>query len=604
MSRYAPSVSRLRAARVLLEIAWETDRPRTVAAFALIGVQALTASLFAQWLKVLLDALDPINTDRILAAACGMTAAIAGAAAADYIGQRVQTALRDRTLARVDERLMTVVGRTPSLEIYETPKYLDQLHSLNRESWPLGNVIPGLLEVFATSIRVGVAAVLLAGVSPLLLVLPLFAIPTLALSSKTGALWELGNDRAATPARLANHLYELATNAGPAKEVRLFRLATELSARFHRTHLQIQRIHRHVNLIGQSLALLGRAIFIVGYFAAITYTVILAVHGHATIGDAGLTAVLAGQILTLVTGSADLVQQAFRSLATVARFVYLTDFADQHSTTTGAQPPPSRLTDGIRLDHVSYRYPASDQDAIHDISVHLPAGSTIAIVGDNGAGKSTLVKLIAGLYPPTTGTIRIDNIQLASLNPGQWRRRLSAGFQDHARFEFQLRDTVGIGDIPTLATATADTAVLTALERAGAADIPERLPASIHTQLGPSWPSGIDLSGGQWQTLALGRAMMRTRPLLLLLDEPTAAIDADTEYELFQRWTTAANQLRQTTGAITILVSHRFSTVRMADMIIVLSADGTILETGNHTQLLKDHGTYAELFELQARAYR
>ena len=415
MSRYTPTVSRLRAARVLLGIAWETDRPRTVAAFVLIGVQALTASLFALWLRVMLNAFDPIDAGRILSAACGMTAAIAGAAAADYIGQRVQTALRDRTLARVDERLMTVVGRTPSLEIYENPKYLDQLHALNRESWPLGNAIPGLLEIFATSIRVVVATVLLAGVSPLLLVLPLFALPTLALSSRTGALWELGNDRAAASARLANHLYELATNPGPAKEVRLFRLAPELSARFHHTHVEIQRIHRQVNLIGQTLALLGRVIFIVGYFAAITYTVILAVDGHATIGDAGLTAVLAGQVLTLVTGSADLVQQAFRSLATVARFVYLTDFADQNPP--GTQDPPARLTDGIRLDHVSYRYPAVDRDALHDISLHLPAGTTIAVVGDNGAGKSTLVKLIAGLYPPTTGTISIDDTQLTSLAP-------------------------------------------------------------------------------------------------------------------------------------------------------------------------------------------
>lgn len=599
----APEVSRIRAARVLLGIAWDVDRPRTLAAFLLIGVQALTASLFAWWLKILLDALAPADAVRIIVAACGMTAAIAGSAVADYIGQRIQIALRDRTLARVDEQLMTVVGRAPTLEIHETPEYLDQLNALNRESWPLGHAIPGLLDLFATSVRVVVAAVLLAGVSPLLLILPVFAIPTLLLSSKTGDLFGVGNNRAAAPARLANHLYELATNPWAAKEVRLFRLGPELLARFHHTHRRIQRIHREVNLVGQSLALLGRVSFVIGYFGAISFTVILAIDGRATIGDAGLTAVLAGQVLILVTGSADLVQLAFRCLATVARFVYLTDFAREH-TSTGTQAAPEQLHRGIRLDHVSYRYPAADRYAISDVSLDLPAGTTVAIVGDNGAGKSTLVKLIAGLYPPTQGTITIDGTDLADLDPGQWRHRLSAGFQDHARFEFQVRDTVGIGELAALDAPGADTAVRAALDRAGATDVTGTLPAGIGTQLGTNWPGGIDLSGGQWQKLALARAMMRTSPLLLLLDEPTAAIDADTEFDLFERWTTAAARLRRTTGAITILVSHRFSTVRMADLIIVINSGGTVAETGTHRQLLERRGSYAELFELQARAYR
>ncbi|GAA5033183.1 ABC transporter ATP-binding protein [Actinopolymorpha pittospori] len=602
MSDRPPVVSRLRATGVLLQIAWNTDRPRTVAAFVLLGSEAVTAALFAWWLKLLLDALTPINTAQIVAATCGMAAAIAVAAALNYTGQRVQIALRDRTLAQVDERLVRLVGATPTLEIHETPEYLDQLHALNRESWHLGHAIPGLLNMFATGIRIIIAAILLAGVSPLLLLLPLFAIPTLALSSKTGALFELGNDRAAAPARLAHHLYELATNPAPAKEVRLFRLADELTARFHRTEVEIQRIHRRVNLTGQALTLLGRVIFMVGYFAAIAYVVTLAVQGRASIGDAGLTAVLAGQVLTLVTGSADLIQLAFRSLATVARFVYLTDFARQHTLDVDARTtPPRRLDDGIELEHVSYRYPASDHDALHDVSLRLPAGATVAIVGDNGAGKSTLVKLLAGLYPPSSGRVTIDGTDLTHLNPDQWRRHISAAFQDHARFEFLLLETVGIGD---LATRDDPVAVRAALDRAGAADLPAGLPAGIDTQLGPNWPAGIDLSGGQWQKLALGRAMMRTQPLLLLLDEPTAAIDADTEHQLFQQWTAAAAKLRHAVGAITILVSHRFSTVRMADHIVVLNSDGTIAETGSHTELLQRHGTYAELFELQARTYR
>lgn len=602
MSDRPGDVSRLRAAAVLLRIAWSADPTRTVAAFVLLGTQALTASLFAWWLKLLLDALDPTNTRVIVVAAAGMAIAIAGAAVLNYTGQRVETALRDRTLARVDERLIDLLGAAPTLEIYETPEYLDQVHALNRDSYHLGHAIPTLLSVFATTIRIVIAAVLLAGVSPVLLLLPLFAIPTIALSSKTGALFELGNDRAAAPARLAQHLYELATNAGPAKEVRVFGLGEEVTTRFHRTQVEIQRIHRHVNLTGQAIGLAGRVAFVIGYIAAIVYVVTLAVDGRATLGEGALTAVLAGQVLALVTGSADLVQLGFRNLAATARFVYLTDIAHQHTpdpTTSAA--PPQRLDHGIRLEHVSYRYPAADTDAVHDVSLTLPAGTTIAIVGDNGAGKSTLVKLLAGLYPPSSGSITIDGTDLAHLNPEQWRHHLSAAFQDHARFEFRIRDTVGIGDL----TARDDPAAIhAALRRAGADDIPAALPAGIDTQLGPNWPGGIDLSGGQWQKLALGRAMMRTQPLLLLLNEPTAAIDADTEHQLFQRWTAAAAELRHAVGAVTILVSHRFSTARLADLIVVLNTDGTIAETGTQTQLLHQHGPYAELFQLQARTYR
>ena len=227
---------------------------------------------------------------------------------------------------------------------------------------------------------------------------------------------------------------------------------------------------------------------------------------------------------------------------------------------------------------------------------------TVALVGDNGAGKTTLVKLLAGLYQPTAGQITVESVDLASLDPDQWRQRIAAGFQDYARFELVVRETVGIGDLTAL-NGNGDEPVLAALARAGAADLPATLPNGLATQLGPNWPDGIDLSGGQWQKLAIGRAMMRTAPLLLLLDEPTAALDAETEHRLFEQWTTTARELRQATGAVTVLVSHRFSTVQMADLIVVLNG-GQIVESGSHSTLMAQGGLYAELFELQAQSYR
>ncbi len=370
--------------------------------------------------------------------------------------------------------------------------------------------------------------------------------------------------------------------------------------RFAAEHATITGIHVRLNVRAQAFRLIARAAFLVGYVGAIVLVTRQAANGTASVGDVAMTAVLAGQILTLVTGSAELTQWLLRTLTAAAKYLYLEQVAETHYSGTGTAMVPARLTSGIRLEEVSYRYPGRSEPTLHGLTMDLPAGTTVAIVGDNGAGKTTLVSLLAGLCRPTEGRILIDGTDLAALDPEAWRLRISAGFQDYARFEFTLQRAVGIGKLSSLDD---EPAAAAALDRAGAADLAARLPAGLQTQLGPSWPDGIDLSGGQWQKLAIGRAMMRTSPLLLLLDEPTAAIDAETEHALFARWTQAARQVRQRSGAITVLVSHRFSTVRMADLILVLR-DGATCERGSHDELMRAGGLYAELFELQARAYR
>jgi ATP-binding cassette subfamily B protein len=223
----------------------------------------------------------------------------------------------------------------------------------------------------------------------------------------------------------------------------------------------------------------------------------------------------------------------------------------------------------------------------------------IAIVGENGAGKSTLVKLLAKMYEPTTGRILIDGTDLARISAVDWRARLAGAFQDFFRFEFRARQTVGIGDLPRLDD---ELAVGTAVSRAGAEDVIVRLPVGLETQLGPTWPGGVDVSFGQWQKLALARGFMRDRPLVLVLDEPTAALDAETEHALFERYAAAVRE-DDGVGRITILVSHRFSTVRMADLIVVL--DGArVVEMGTHDALMAQRGQYAQLYGIQAAAYQ
>lgn len=591
-----------RAAAVMLGFAWRADRGQALLAFGLFALEALTLALFAFWLKLLLDGVQGETAGQVWIAVTGLAASIAGASVLAYVGNRVRMRLAEQAHHLVERRLMALVGQTPTLTIHETPEHLTQLELLDG-AWEFGEVIPSLINLCATAIRILTTTLLLWSVHPLLLLLPFFGLPALLLSGQTSGLFDRGNELAAEPSRRSSYLFELATSAGAAKEIRLFRLGEALLARFHAANREIQRIHLWLNVRGELIGLATRLVFLVGYLGAIIFVIRRAVDGTASVGDAVLTAVLAGQVLGLIAASADLVQFTWRGLAAARRYLYLADLAQaaRRQVQTKALIP-TRLTDGIRLQQVAYRYPLGQGDVLQKIDLHLPAGATVAIVGDNGAGKTTLVKLLAGLYQPTAGQITVDGVDLASLDPDQWRQRIAAGFQDYARFEFMVRETVGIGELTAL-NSNGDEPVLAALARAGAADLPATLPNGLATQLGPNWPDGIDLSGGQWQKLAIGRAMMRTTPLLLLLDEPTAALDAETEHRLFAQWTTAAHHLRQSSGAVTVLVSHRFSTVQMADLIVVLHG-GQVVEIGTHQELMLRRGLYAELFELQAQSYR
>jgi ATP-binding cassette subfamily B protein len=256
------------------------------------------------------------------------------------------------------------------------------------------------------------------------------------------------------------------------------------------------------------------------------------------------------------------------------------------------------MSEGIVFDGVSFTYPGAGSPSLRHVNLHLRPGSIVAIVGDNGAGKTTLVKLLCRFYDPTAGAVLVDGVDLREIDPEHWRSALTATFQDHLRLELRARETIGLGDLDRRAD---DDALASAVLRAGADDVIASLPEGLDTQLGNRW-RGAELSGGQWQKLSLGRGMMRNAPLVTILDEPTSALDALTEQELFERFAAAAHERRER-GAITILVSHRFSTVRNADLIVVF-ADGAVVELGTHEDLITARGQYAELFTLQARSYR
>jgi ATP-binding cassette subfamily B protein len=358
-----------------------------------------------------------------------------------------------------------------------------------------------------------------------------------------------------------------------------------------------------VDLQAAVLGGLGWLVFGLGFMAAMLLVAHQAAAGRASPGDVVLALTLAASVNYGVTGMASSVAWLLGNLKTGRRLAWLEDLAAEaaaRATPTDPFPVPAALRAGIRLEGVSFRYPGTHAEVLHDVDLFLPAGSTVAIVGDNGAGKTTIVKLLCRFYDPTAGRITVDGSGLGEFDVAAWRARLSGCFQDFARLELLARESVGVGDLRSLDD---DVAVFAALERAHAAEVPATLPAGLATQLGRSFEGGTEPSTGQWQKLALGRAMMREDPLLLVLDEPTASLDALTEHALFERYAGAASRTARRSGAITILVSHRFSTVRMADLIVVFD-DGRVTEVGTHDELVARAGTYAELYSLQARSYR
>lgn len=264
----------------------------------------------------------------------------------------------------------------------------------------------------------------------------------------------------------------------------------------------------------------------------------------------------------------------------------------------GGEKAPEVLRAGIAFENVSYAYPGTDRLALDGVDVTLPAGSVVAIVGEYGSGKTTLVKLLAKFYRPDSGRITVDGRDLAGLDTEDWRSRSSAAFQDFGRLHTSFAEAVGLGD---LAHVEDRERIAEAVRAADAESLVARLPDGLDSQLGREF-DGVDLSEGQWQKTALARASMRPDPLLFVLDEPTASLDAPSEDAIFARYMQRARDLATRTGAVTVIVSHRFSTVTGADLILVLDR-GRLIEAGTHEELVLLGGRYADLYSIQANAY-
>jgi ATP-binding cassette subfamily B protein len=481
------------------------------------------------------------------------------------------------------------------LSYFENAQFYDKLENARREAGfrpgQMVNQLFGLLR--STVTLVSVIGVLASLSWWLVLLVVAVSIPSLVYQTKySGQFFALLTGRAPAQRQL-NYLGYLLTTDYPVKELRIFGLHDNLLERYRTIFARFFRENTSLTIrrSASQFALGALATVVTGI--TYVYVVLQVIAGRITVG--GLTLYYQAfqqsqsQVSNILSGIGSLYEN---SLFMSNLFSFLA-YAPEMPVSPHPLPVPDPIREGIVLEHVSFRYPGTEKWVLKDISFAIQPGETVALVGANGAGKTTLVKLLTRLYDPTEGRITIDGIDLRDFDPQELRARVGVIFQDYVKYQLTARENVGFGRVEALAD---EERIERAAVEAGADAVIGSLPQGYDTPLGRWFQDGQELSIGQWQKVALARAFMRDADLLIL-DEPTASLDVRSEYEVFQ----AFDELTQ--GKMAVLISHRFSTVRMANRIVVIE-DGTVIEDGSHDELLLRGGRYAELFDLQAASYR
>lgn len=581
----------------VVRITFASSPIRAIAALVLEVTASVAQPLFGLWLKMIVEGSVRGHEQVVMTGSISLAASATLYWLAGGLGARLRMSINERISFVLDERLAIASSSLPGLEHQERPDYLDKMELIRENAGGLGELPNAIINLVSAFAAAAATLVLLTRLHPLLVLLPVFALPTFWLQSRSEAALRKAEEDAAPFSRRIRHLYEIATTATAGKELRVFGTQELIRARHKVAWLEMH--HRRLS-VHWRVALVRSAswiVFALGFTAAVIFVTLRAVRGENTVGDVILVITLAQRVNSMLGGTLDEYAWTRQQLRTGARLVWIVQYAKQ-TPTVGLHAPPAVMVEGIAIEDVSFRYPGTAKDVLQNISLVLPAGSVIALVGPNGSGKTTLAKLLGKFYEPSGGTIRIDSLDLREVDTTLWREGLRGAFQDFARFELKLREAVGVGDLPRLNNSEV---IRRAMHEAAGSDVEGALAEGLETQLGISWTGGVDVSVGQWQKIAVARGFMRTQPLLTILDEPTASLDAETEHALFERFTSAAQASNPSRG-ITILVSHRFSTVRMADWIVVLES-GRVVQSGPHDVLMDEDGLYRQLFEAQARSY-
>jgi ATP-binding cassette, subfamily B, bacterial len=534
---------------------------------------------------------------------------------AQLLALELGIALVGEGLARVSALLESLLGdlfanrtsvdlmrhsATLDLEQFENAEIYDKLERARRQTVNRIGLFTLLLATIQDLITLVTLSVALAVYVPWLLALLIVAVLPSLLGETHFASLGYSLLYSWTPERRQlDYLRYIAASDVSAKELKLFGLSDFLVGRYDRLSQEFYQANKSLAVRRSLVSSLLAAVGTLGYYAAYAVIIYLTVVGHRS--PAGVFTI---GVLTFLAGSfrqsRDLIQRVLLSLSQIfEQSLYLDDLFSflglepRIRPEPGARPVPVPIREGFTFENVGFRYPGAEQWAVRGLDFTLAPGERLALVGENGAGKTTLVKLLARLYDPTEGRILLDGVDLREYDLASHRRNVGVIFQDFVRYDFLLRENIAVGNIGRLED---EPHIEGAAARSLADTVAARLPGRYGQMLGRRFEGGVELSGGEWQKVALARAYMREAQLLIL-DEPTAALDARAEYEVFLRFS------ELTRGRMAVLISHRFSTVRMADRILVLRG-GELAEQGTHEELLALGGLYSELFQLQAAGYR
>jgi ATP-binding cassette, subfamily B, bacterial len=593
----------------LLRLVWETE-PRYVVGIFMLRVARALVPLAVLWIgKLIVD-----EVVRAVGAARG-AGPVAWERLIELVALELAIALVGEGLARLSALFESLLGdlfanrtsvelmrhsATLDLEQFENADLYDKLERARRQTVGRIGLFTLLLSTVQDAITFATLAAALAVYVPWLLVLLLVAVLPSLLGETHFASLGYSLLYSWTPERRQlDYLRYIGASDISAKELKLFGLSDFLVDRYDRLSRDFYEANKALALRRSLVSTVLGAVGTLGYYGAYGVIIYLTVIGHRS--GAGLFTI---GVLTFLAGSfrqsRDLIQRVLLSLSQVyEQSLYLDDLftflalQPRIRPQPGAHHVPVPIRTGFVFENVGFRYPGAEGWAVRGLDFTLPQGERLALVGENGAGKTTLVKLLARLYDPTEGRILLDGIDLREYDIESLRRNVGVIFQDFVRYDFILRENIAVGNIGGLGDAPR---IEAAAQRSLANTVAERLTGRYDQMLGRRFEGGVELSGGEWQKVALARAYMRDAQLLIL-DEPTAALDARAEYQVFLRFS------ELTAGRMAVLISHRFSTVRMADRILVLQG-GELVEQGTHEALVELGGLYAELFQLQAAGYR
>jgi ATP-binding cassette, subfamily B, bacterial len=593
----------------LLRMVWDTN-PGYVVGILLLRIARSVVPLAVLWIGKLI--VDEVVHSINVAQSGGV---VTWSRLAMLVGIELAIALVGEGLSRVSALLESLLGdlfanRTSvqlmqhaaqlDLEQFEDAEIYDKLERARRQT--VGRI--GLFTMLLATLQdlitlITLAAALTVYVPWLLLLLVVAVLPSLLGETHFASLGYSLLYSWTPERRQLDYLRYIGASDISAKELKLFGLSDFLVGRYDRLSDEFYQANRSLAVRRSVASTLLSFVGTLGYYGAYAVIIYLTVIGHRS--PAGLFTI---GVLTFLAGSfrqsRDLIQRVLLSLSQVfEQSLYLEDlfsFLDIQPSirrNPEAKQVPVPIRQGFVFEGVGFRYPRAESWAVRNLNFTLAPGERIALVGENGAGKTTLVKLLARLYDPDEGQILLDGTDLREYDVDSLRRNVGVIFQDFVRYDFALKENIAVGNIARIED---DPAIKAAAERSLADSVAQRLAGQYDQMLGKRFEGGVDLSGGEWQKVALARAYMRDAQLLIL-DEPTAALDARAEYEVFLRFS------ELTKGRMAVLISHRFSTVRMADRILVLKG-GELVEQGTHEALVELGGLYSELFQLQAAGYR